>query len=44
MNASLTLQQFALDFRKLELDLQTLNLDNLARVHDTTPHYERFDG
>jgi len=43
-NAPLTFQQFEPDFRKLELDFQTLNLDNLVRVHDTTPHHERFDG
>ena len=38
LHAPLTFQQFEPDFRELEFDFQTLNLDNLARVHDTTPH------
>ena len=33
-----------LTFQPLELDFQTLELDNLARVHDTVPHPQRFDG
>ena len=44
LNTPLTFEQFEPDFRKLELEFPILNLDNLARVHDTTPHHERFDG
>ena len=43
-NAPLTFQPLESDFQTLELDFQTLNLDKLARVHDTTPHPQRFDG
>jgi len=32
-----------LPFRPLELDFETLNLDNLARVHDTLPRPQRRD-
>jgi len=32
-----------LPFQPLELDFQTLNLDNLARVHDTLPRPQRLD-
>jgi len=32
-----------LSFQPLELDFHTLNLDNLARVHDTLPHPQRLD-
>ena len=44
LNAPLTFQPLEPDFRTIKLDFQTLNLDNLARVHDTTPHPQRFDG
>jgi len=32
-----------LPFQPLELHFQTLNLDNLARVHDTLPRPQRLD-
>jgi len=32
-----------LSFQPLELDFQTLNLDNLARIHDTLPRSQPLD-
>ena len=32
-----------LSFQRLELDFQTLNLDNLARIHDILPRPQPLD-